>query len=134
MLLAVLVGVGACKSSGPSSEVTPGPSERVTPPASAGATRSPLGPTPTPGISPQPSIDPTWVTRAALWCGEGPTFPPEALLYVGAEFGIDDAAKALRETILHSSSPEAPLPANGWRRVWEAADQILFIAPGAKLP
>ena len=104
------------------------------PPASAGATRSPLGPTPTPGISPQPSIDPTWVTRAALWCGEGPTFPPEALLYVGAEFGIDDAAKALRETILHLSSPEAPLPANGWRRVWEAADQILFIAPGAKLP
>lgn len=134
MLLAVLVTVGACKSSGPSPEVSSGPSERVTPPASAGATRSPLVPTSTPSLTPQPTIDPAWVTRAALWCGEGPTFPPEALLYLGAEFGIDGAADALRDTILHSSSPEAPLPANGWRRVWDAADQVLFIAPGAKLP
>ena len=133
MFATVLMGVAACDYAGPS-PTAPSLSEGVTPPASAGATRSPVVATPPPSLAPQPTIDPAWVTRAALWCGEGPTFPPEALLSLGAEFGIDGAADALRDTILHSSSPEAPLPANGWRRVWDAADQVLFIAPGAKLP
>ena len=133
MFLAVLVGVAACNYAVPSPKASPRPTEGVTPPASAWATPSRLAPTPTPSLTPQPTIDPAWVTRSALWCGEGPRFPPEGLLYLGAEFGIDGAADALRDTILNSSSPEAPLPANGWRRVWDAADEVLFIAPGARL-
>lgn len=99
-------------------------------------------PTPSPtagGASGQPSqpqteatIDPAWVTRPALTCGDPKRlFPPEALGGPGlAELGLDPAAEVLRSTI--SEAPgESQFPTNGWHRVVDDPAGVTFVAPGS---
>lgn len=92
-----------------------------------------------PGASgpPPPSFDPAWVTRPALWCGDGLRFPPEAITrgLAGAENWIDGAAAELRRIVREEATPESPLPLSGWFRVADAGSEILFVARGtAEVP
>lgn len=134
-LLALTVALGIAACGNPVQTASPIGSQPVAVGSEApAASSSALVPTPTVGATPtpQPTVDPNWITRPALSCGEGPLFPPVALEIAGAEFGFDAAADALRETIRHGSSPESPLPAVGWRRVAESSDEVLFVAPGSE--
>jgi hypothetical protein len=78
-----------------------------------------------------PTIDPDWITRPALTCGDpGQLFPPEALEGPGlAELGPDPAAGVLRSTIAEVP-PETPFPDGGWHRVIDRPDGVTFVAAG----
>lgn len=101
---------------------------------SAEAVASPPG-SPASGGSPQadvvPTIDPDWITRPALKCGDPDRiFPPEALEGPGlAELGPDPAAGVLRSTVAEAA-PVMPLPERGWHRVVDTPDGVTFVAPG----
>jgi hypothetical protein len=114
--LIVVLSVAACDSTAipstpgePSGTSTPGPDS--------------------PGPDVGATIDPDWVTRPALTCGDPhPLFPPEALEGPGlAEFGFDPAAAVLRSTI--ADTPDY-FPDSGWHRVAETPDEVLFVARG----
>lgn len=87
------------------------------------------------GVNGQPAdgetIDPDWLTRPALTCGEPDRlFPPAALERPGlAEFGSDPAAAVLR-TVLTEGGPESTFPQSGWHRVVDRPDGVTFIAKG----
>ena len=95
---------------------------------------SPSG-SPASSQSPQPdgvpTIDPEWITRPALTCGDpGQLFPPEALEGPGlAELGPDPAAGVLRSTIAEAP-PETAFPDAGWHRVIDRPDGVTFVAAG----
>jgi hypothetical protein len=102
---------------------TPLPTAPSPPTASAGAERS------MPGAG--ATIDPDWVTRPALTCGDPERrFPPEVLAGVGfAELGLDPATQVLRATIAEQP-PEGSLPATGWHRVIDDPLGVTFVAAG----
>ncbi|HEX5148802.1 MAG TPA: hypothetical protein VFW02_06960 [Candidatus Limnocylindrales bacterium] len=122
----VLVAVGAlaaCQAS-----VSPEASSPV-PSASApdvGASAAPTGPSPASSAE----VDPDWVTRPALTCGDpGQRFPPEALAGPGlGEMGLDPSAAVLRATIAEAA--DYPFPDVGWHRVIDGPDGVTFVATG----
>ncbi len=125
VVIGLVVMLGACQA------VTPPPTGG---PASGGpATASPNASVAS-GL-PEPSggstIDPAWITRPALTCGEpGQRFSTEALLGPGlAELGLDPAAGVLRSNIAEAP-PETPFPPAGWHRVLDGPDGVLFVARG----
>ncbi len=75
------------------------------------------------------AIDPDWVTRPALTCGDRKRlFPLDAPAGLGlAELGLDPAAAVLRTTI--ADTPDY-LPNSGWHRVRDDPDGVMFVAPG----
>jgi hypothetical protein len=77
------------------------------------------------------TIDPDWITRPALTCGDPERrFPPEALAGFGlAELGLDPASDVLRATIA-DRPPEGALPEAGWHRVIDDQLGVTFVAPG----
>ncbi|MEX1169233.1 MAG: hypothetical protein WEE50_03720 [Chloroflexota bacterium] len=77
------------------------------------------------------TLDPDWITRPALTCGDlERRFPPEALAGIGlAELGLDPAAQVLRTTIAESP-PEGALPGTGWQRVIDDPVGVTFVAVG----
>lgn len=105
---------------------SPVPSRSAT---AAGGTPSP--PAGSPSVTPDATavIDPAWVTRPALTCGDNKRlFPPEALEGPGiAEFGLDPASAVLRTTI--ADTPDY-YPDSGWHRVLESPDGVTFVARG----
>ncbi len=119
--LALGLIVGACQS------VTPSPSVRP-----ARASPHPTVGSEPPGSGAGPTIDPAWVTRPALTCGQpGQRVPPEALLGPGlAELGLDPAAEVLR-SVIAEAPPETPFPPTGWHRVSDGPDGDVFVARGA---
>lgn len=78
------------------------------------------------------TIDPDWVTRPALTCGDPERrFPPEAIAGLGlAELSLDPAAGVLRSTIAEAP-PESKFPVGGWHRVIDDLAGVTFVAPGA---
>ena len=118
--IALVLVVAACQPAivTPTSEPpsSPGP-----PGASAEASQPEAGAT----------IDPDWVTRPALTCGDPERlFPPEALAGLGlAELGLDPAAAILRSTIA-GAPPESQFPESGWHRVIDNPDGVTFVASG----
>lgn len=118
--LALGLIVGACQPLA----VSPSAATEASPPGSHAASGSPP-----PDVS--PTIDPDWVTRPALTCGEPePLFPPEALEGPGlAEFGLDAAAAILR-SVIAEAPPETPFPEHGWHRVVDGPDGVTFVAAG----
>jgi hypothetical protein len=72
-----------------------------------------------------------------LTCAADLPFSPAALQQPAlAEFGLDDAAAALR-TLLETSAEDEGIevmvdsfPRNGWRRVFQSDRAVLFVAPG----
>lgn len=77
------------------------------------------------------TIDPDWINRPALTCGDPERlFPPEALSGPGlAELGLDPAAAVLRSTIAESP-PESQFPTGGWHRVIDDPAGVTFVAAG----
>jgi hypothetical protein len=117
-LVAGLV-IAACQSATVTPSPTPSPSTAV--PSASGASLPPdAGST----------IDPDWVTRPALTCGDPERlFPPEALAGLGlAELGLDPAAGILRATI--AETPDTGFPTAGWHRVIDDPNGVTFVAPG----
>lgn len=134
-LLVLLTGCGVPGDfSSPSAGQVPSSSPLATPfeTSSQSATPAPSG-SPLPSAVPRPTLDPSWVTRPALWCGEGLRFPPEALTVPGAENWIDGAAAELRRTVREDRTPELPLPPTGWYRVADTGSDVLFVARGTAL-
>ena len=115
------------ETSGPASSA---PSLTSTPPGPSGAASAPSGVSGSPDRG-GPVIDPAWITRPALTCGElDQRFPPDALLGPGsAELGLDPAAGVLRSTIAEAP-PETPFPRTGWHRVLDGPDGVVFVARG----
>ncbi|MDO8484463.1 MAG: hypothetical protein Q7S35_05910 [Candidatus Limnocylindrales bacterium] len=74
-------------------------------------------------------IDPDWVTRPALTCGDNKRlFPPVALAGPGlGELGLDPAAAVLRSTI--ADTPDY-FPDVGWHRVVDNPGGVTFVAVG----
>jgi hypothetical protein len=99
----------------------------ATPTLSPGAPSASVAPTPP---DPGATIDPDWVTRPALTCGDPERlFPPEALAGLGlAELGLDPAAGILRATI--AEAPDSQFPPAGWHRVIDDPNGVTFVAPG----
>ncbi len=75
------------------------------------------------------TIDPDWVTRPALTCGDDKRlFPPEALSGLGlGELGLDPTAAVLRSTI--ADKPDY-YPDTGWHRVLDDPAAVTFVATG----
>jgi hypothetical protein len=126
LVTGMLVLLGACQSgTGPSGGAgAPSPSMPfgtavASPPATSG------GPPPEAGAT----IDPDWITRPALTCGDHERlFPPEALAGLGlGELGLDPAAAVLRATI--ADTPDY-YPDTGWHRVLDTPEGVTFVAPG----
>jgi hypothetical protein len=86
---------------------------------------------PSAAVGVPPTIDPDWITRPALTCGDHERlFPPEALQGPGiAQLGPDLAAGVLR-SVIADAPPETPLPDSGWHRVVERPDGVTFVAAG----
>ena len=94
----------------------------TTPPVSASA-----------GVTAPPeagaTLDPDWITRPALTCGDERRFPPEALTGAGvAELGLDPAAGVLRALLAERADPA--FPDTGWHRVHEEGGEVTFVARG----
>jgi hypothetical protein len=133
-LVTVLVAAAAaaCQTSA-SPEASPlapsasSPAPSVTAPGTraSGSLNESTGPSP----AATAAIDPDWVTRPALTCGDNKRlFPPEALDGLGlGELGLDPAAAVLRATI--ADIPDY-YPDSGWHRVLEGPDGVTFVARG----
>jgi len=123
-LVLVFVGaLAACQST-----VLPGASSVApTPPAPSSSGSPSAAPTSSDGGA----IDPGWVTRPALTCGDPQRlFPPEALAGPGlAELGLDPATSVLR-SVIAEAPPETPFPASGWHRVVDNPEGVTFVAAG----
>lgn len=121
LTLTVALVLGGCQASGSSAQ------------PSTGATASPAGSdAPMPSASdPGGGLDPDWVTRPALTCGDRERlFPPEALAGPGlAELGLDAATAVLRATI-DQAPAETSFPRSGWHRVVDNPDGVTFVARG----
>jgi len=125
IVLSMVMLIAACQATGaPSSEGTPSHSE---------ATAS----QPAPSASGEPSvpdagstIDPDWVTRPALTCGDPKRlFPPEALAGLGlAELGLDPAAEVLRSVLAEDTDTQ--FPDSGWHRAIDDPAGVTFVAAG----
>jgi hypothetical protein len=117
--LAATMLIAACQSATGSAISTPPPSGAL-PSASSAPSQPDAGVT----------IDPGWVTRPALTCGDPERlFPPEALAGLGlAELGLDPAAGILRATI--AETPDSGFPTAGWHRVIDDPNGVTFVAPG----
>ena len=115
--LFVVVAIAACQT-------TAGPSAPGVP---TGALASVDPDSSTPDI--RATIDPDWVTRPALTCGDNARlFPPGALAGIGlGELGFDPAAAVLRSTI--ADTPDY-YPDSGWHRVLDTPDGVTFVAAG----
>lgn len=120
ILFALAVWLTGCQSAGVSPTPTAAPSEAE------------------PGTSGEPSppdagstIDPDWVKRPALTCGDNRRlFPPEALTGIGlGELGLDPAAGVLRSVIAEAPA-ETPFPESGWHRVIDNPDGVTFVVTG----
>jgi hypothetical protein len=125
------LGAGACAA----------PPEPIPNPSPAG---TPFEPTPVPGGStppvvepsgpptPAPTIDPTLARGTTVRCvPDGVQFPGELLLQPSrAELGGDGAAAQLR-SVIAGSAPENGLPATGWTRIDASPTQVLFVARSA---
>ena len=100
-------------------------SAAVSPSSEATVSQTPLSAS----IHPSSTIDPAWITRPALTCGDaGRLFPPEALTGLGlAELGLDPAVGVLRATI--ADTPDH-FPDSGWHRVIDDPDGVTFVAAG----
>jgi hypothetical protein len=116
--LFVVVAIAACQT-------TASPSASGVP-TGALASVDPDSSTPDIGAT----IDPDWITRPALTCGDRERrFPPEALDGPGlAELGLDPAAAVLRTTI--AEVPDFPFPDLGWHRVIDDPMGVTFVARG----
>jgi hypothetical protein len=118
LAISMVVLLAACQAG----SASPGASESTSssPPSATGAASPP-------GAS--PTIDPDWVTRPALTCGDNKRlFPPEALTGLGlGELGLDPAADILRATI--ADTPDY-YPDTGWHRVLDTAEGVTFVAAG----
>jgi hypothetical protein len=88
-------------------------------------------------VDPDPSppdsgvtIDPGWITRPALTCGDPERrFPPEALGGLGlAELELDPAADVLRSIL--AEPLDSPFPDTGWHRVLDDPEGVTFVAAG----
>jgi hypothetical protein len=127
-LVAVLIlgGSAACQASA-SPERSSSASAASAP--SASPSGSPAGSSDEPSPAVTAVIDPDWVNRPALTCGDNARlFPPEALDGPGlAEFGPDPASGVLRATI--ADTPDY-FPGSGWHRVLETPDGVTFVARG----
>jgi hypothetical protein len=116
--LFVVVAIAACQG-------TAGPSAPGAPTGALGS----VGPdSSTPDIG--AAIDPDWITRPALTCGDPERrFPPEALDGPGlAELDVDPAAAILRMTIAEVA--DFPFPDLGWHRVIDDPKGVTFVARG----
>lgn len=126
LAMAVVVTAFQPAAASPSSEAAAAPSAEpvASPPGSPARSESPE-----PDIS--PTIDPDWITRPALTCGDpGQLFPPEALEGPGlAELGPDPTADVLRSTVAEAG-PQMPLPERGWHRVADTPSGVTFVAAG----
>ncbi len=121
-LTLVMIGaLAACQSTA----VQGASSVAPTPPAPS----SNESPSAAPTSSDGGAIDPSWVTRPALTCGDDKRrFPPEALEGPGlAELGFDPVSAVLRSTI--ADTPDY-YPDTGWHRVLESPDGVTFVAAG----
>lgn len=118
IVILTAVWLTACQSAGLSPSPTAVSSE-----AEPGATGEPSP------QAPGATIDPDWVKRPALTCGDNRRlFPPEALTGLGlGELGLDPAAAVLRATI--ADTPDY-YPDTGWHRVLEDPDGVTFVAAG----
>lgn len=118
-VIAMVALITACQSASvpPSSDATP------TQPAASASVEPSL---PDAGST----IDPDWIARPALTCGdEGRLFPPEALTGLGlAELGLDPAAEILRSTI--AETPDYQFPDSDWHRVIDDPAGVTFVAAG----
>lgn len=125
-MLFVLGALSGCQGATSPEKSSPAPSRSAT---AAGDTPSP--PAGSPSVTPDATavIDPAWVTRPALTCGDNKRlFPPETLEGPGiAEFGLDPASAVLRTTI--ADTPDY-YPDSGWHRVLESPDGVTFVARG----
>lgn len=130
VVIGLSIVLGGCQAHPPSPTGGP-PSGGLASPSTTSVSPAPSVISESPGPSGGPIIDPAWVTRPALTCGEpGQRFPPEALLGPGlAELGPDPAAGVLRSTIAEAP-PETPFPPTGWHRVLDGPDGVLFVARG----
>jgi len=116
--LVVTVAIAGCQT-------TAGPSAPGVPTGALGSV-DPDSSTPDIGAT----IDPDWITRPALTCGDPERrFPPEALAGLGiAELGMDPPAAVLRTTI--AEVPDFPFPDLGWHRVIDDPMGVTFVARG----
>jgi hypothetical protein len=121
----VLTGlVSGCEAASSPGVSSPVPTHPASPPPPARSGSAPPTGTDTGG-----GLDPEWVTRPALTCGDNKRlFPPEALKGPGlAELGLDPASAVLRTTI--GDTPNY-LSDQGWHRVLQSPDGVTFVAPG----
>lgn len=123
LVLGVFGFLAACQVSAPS------PAPSIEPDASFPLESAETGSPAPSGPEASATIDPDWVNRPALTCGDNKRlFPPEALAGPGlAEFGFDPAAAVLRATI--ADTPDY-FPDSGWHRVLESPDGVTFVAAG----
>lgn len=84
---------------------------------------------PEPGV--EPTIDPAWITRPALTCGDRERlFPPEALGGPGIAHLAPDEPAAVLRSVIADAPPETPFPDSGWHRVVDRPDGVMFVARG----
>lgn len=128
-MVVVVVVVGACQASGSSAPASVAPPSVPATTSPLGSSSAPSGPAPS-ASDPGGGIDPDWVTRPALTCGDNDRlFPPEALAGPGlAELGMDPAAEVLRTTI--AGTGDYPFPDAGWYRVLDDPGGVTFVARG----
>jgi hypothetical protein len=131
LVVALVAGAaGACQALAPDASSPPSassPAPSVTAPV-PGVRASPKDSTGA-GPAATAAIDPDWVTRPALTCGDNKRlFPPVTLDGPGlGELGLDPASGVLRTTIADLPND---LPDSGWHRVLESPDGVTFVARG----
>lgn len=135
-LVVLIPTVVACGSASPGATSTEGTSTGIPTAPAVSVQPTPAVDSPAVGSrSPaavEPTIDPGWVTRPALTCGDPDrVFPPEALSGPGqAELGTDPPAAVLRSTVT-TAPAETPFPEHGWHRVLDDPRGVTFVAAGA---
>lgn len=125
LVMVTVVAMAGCQTSMSSEASSPAPSAS-SPSATAGDSPAESAASGAPATA---AINPEWVTRPALTCGDNKRlFPPDALDGPGlGELGLDPAAAVLRTTI--ADIPDY-YPDSGWHRVLESPDGVTFVARG----